>query len=676
MNYRLAFVFLCFSVFSYAQENTDVASSENKLNLVRELSDSIAIEYAPSISADGKTIIFESNKNGPYKLFESVKDSNGRWTTPEPIEAINSFGDSSDLIGGPSLSFDGNTLFFFASIGRNSSSDIYYSTRSLEGWSSPINLGAPVNSKGYEAFPSISADGKTLYYVKQNEEGPSDKELRKMDIFCTSIYKSSKSPEGIWSKPIKLPAPINQDCEKAPKIMADGKTLIFSSNRPGGRGDYDMYQSKQNLLGEWLNAVPLNYVNSDKSDQLPSISASGDLMYFVYNNQDISTVVIPQELRQFMNNVIVGKITDRDSGEPISASVVITNSFTSEEIMVLNNNPATGAYSVVLPVGGSYNIQMLSEGFSSYTSAFDLRSVSEYRETNLDISLFKSIKLQVAVSDNELLEPIKSDIQILDAKGTEVYTGITDRVTGLSVIDLPLGKSYTVKISEDHYSPREFTIDVSGLVMYREFERDLDLTPEKVQVEINVNDLVTNGKVKSKIRLINRDRNEVIEVEGNQMVSLRAGDRYEVEVTSDQGYAFTSTTLDLEKGKVDEINLKLQKLEKDALLTLRDILFESNSSQLSDISFTELRRVIQLMKENPNLKVEVAAHTDDIGSDPYNKALSEKRAESVVQFMIDNQISEDRLVAKGYGESSPKVPNESDESRSVNRRVELKILGV
>ncbi|MDH5380154.1 MAG: OmpA family protein, partial [Cyclobacteriaceae bacterium] len=142
------------------------------------------------------------------------------------------------------------------------------------------------------------------------------------------------------------------------------------------------------------------------------------------------------------------------------------------------------------------------------------------------------------------------------------------------------------------------------------------------------------------------------------------------------GYAFTSTTLDLEKGKVDEINLKLQKLEKDALLTLRDILFESNSSQLSDISFTELRRVIQLMKENPNLKVEVAAHTDDIGSDPYNKALSEKRAESVVQFMIDNQISEDRLVAKGYGESSPKVPNESDESRSVNRRVELKILGV
>ncbi len=161
------------------------------------------------------------------------------------------------------------------------------------------------------------------------------------------------------------------------------------------------------------------------------------------------------------------------------------------------------------------------------------------------------------------------------------------------------------------------------------------------------------------------------------MVALRSGDRYEVEVTSDQGYAFNSTSIDLSSGKVSApVEVKLLKLEANAALTLKDINFESNSDQLSDVSFTELSRVVQLMKENPTLKVEVAAHTDDVGSDVYNTILSDKRAKSVADYLAQNKIPANRFVAKSYGEVQFKFKNDSEENRAKNRRVELRILSI
>lgn len=681
MKHSLAFVLLILIniLVVEAQELTadSVAYYAQTKKIVASLNDSTAVEYAPSISADGKTLIFETNINGPYKLYESKKDDTGTWGSPLPIDKINNYGDSTDFIGGPSLSFDGNTLYFFGSFDREGSENIYYSRRNIDGWSEPIDIGLPINSPEYEGFPSISADGKTLYFVRRNPDGPSDKELQKLDMFCESIYRSYKDSNGLWTTPIKLPAPINKDCERSPKIMADGKTLIFSSNRPGGQGDFDMYQAKLNVLGEWGLPVPLDYVNTPKSDQLPSISASGDLMYFIYDNKDIYTVEIPPSLQQFKNNVITGKVTDRDTKQGISANIIVSNVFTSETIMELQNDPRTGNYSVVLPVGGSYNVQINKEGYSSFTQGFDLRNVNEYKESIKDIALFKTINLDLYISDSELFEPISTKIQVLkDGVEASELTVDTNPLSGLGRLELPIGFIYTIKISSANYMSHSYTFDASGLVIYRDFEKDIELVPEKIEVEIKVSDLVNNSKVKSKIRLVNKDRNEIIEVNGNEMVSLRAGDRYEIEATSDQGYAFNSSVIDLNSGVISEVNLKLLKLEQNALLTLKNILFESNSSQLSEISFTELARVIKLMKENPTLKVEIAAHTDDVGSANYNRVLSDKRAESVVQFLVENSISPDRFVAKGYGEETPKVPNDTDENRAENRRVELKILGV
>ena len=105
--------------------------------IVNGLSKDGIIEYEPSISADGKTMIFPASDGGSsFKLYES-RQKNGSWSNPVALDRINSFGDSTDLIAGPSISFDGNILYFSASIGMGSSSDIYISKKTVEGWSTP-----------------------------------------------------------------------------------------------------------------------------------------------------------------------------------------------------------------------------------------------------------------------------------------------------------------------------------------------------------------------------------------------------------------------------------------------------------------------------------------------------------------------------------------------------------
>jgi outer membrane protein OmpA-like peptidoglycan-associated protein/Tol biopolymer transport system component len=681
MNQNLAFILILLTWAQQAicQVNPAVDDSlsyyVSTQKIVPGISREGVTEYAPSISADGKTMIFEASQGTSYKLYESNLE-NGNWSAPHSLDNINSFGDSTGLIGGPSISFDGNTLYFFGSFKGSQREDIYVSYKNQEGWSVPENIGAPINSAGYEAFPSISVDGSTLYFIRENLEGPQDKELKKLNQACYSIYRSFKDADGNWGMPQKLPSPINQECEKAPKIMADGKTLIFSSNRMGGKGSYDMYQSKKNVLGEWSLPRPLDYVNTAKSDQLPCISAEGDLMYYVFDNQDIYTVEIPPSLRQFMNNVIQGKITDQDTGAGIAASIIVTDALTSETVMNLSNNPATGDYSVVLPVGRNFNIEVRKEGFSNFTMSYDLRKVHKYQETKRDIALFQTVNLSLNINDVELFEAIGADVKVRVKGQSSYFKELKNNPkTGLAVISLPIGQQYEISVDAENFKGAFFTFGLADLVMYRGFEKEVELIPEKEEVMINVSDLVNNMKVKSKIILRNKNRDEYIEVTGNEMVSLRKGDRYEIEATSDQGYAFNSTSLEVGSGK-NEISMKLLKLEKDARLALKDITFESNSANLTDVSFVELSRVIELMKENPNLKVEIDAHTDDVGSDRYNLILSDKRAGSVMSYLVGNNIPVERFLSKGFGEKQPKVPNDSEENRASNRRVELRILSI
>ena len=110
-------------------------------------------------------------------------------------------------------------------------------------------------------------------------------------------------------------------------------------------------------------------------------------------------------------------------------------------------------------------------------------------------------------------------------------------------------------------------------------------------------------------------------------------------------------------------------------IALRNVFFEIGKSIVKEDSFAELDRLVDLMNKLPNLSVELSGHTDNTGSEVLNIRLSQKRAEAVVDYLIEKGISEDKLTAKGYGSTAPIDSNESLEGRKNNRRTEFKIIG-
>ncbi len=109
-------------------------------------------------------------------------------------------------------------------------------------------------------------------------------------------------------------------------------------------------------------------------------------------------------------------------------------------------------------------------------------------------------------------------------------------------------------------------------------------------------------------------------------------------------------------------------------IILKNVFFETGSADLRDVSFTELDKLYQLLVETPALRIQVNGHTDDVGEDGSNQSLSENRAKSVYQYLINKGIDASRILFKGYGESQPISDNESDSGRAQNRRTEFVIL--
>jgi peptidoglycan-associated lipoprotein len=147
-----------------------------------------------------------------------------------------------------------------------------------------------------------------------------------------------------------------------------------------------------------------------------------------------------------------------------------------------------------------------------------------------------------------------------------------------------------------------------------------------------------------------------------------------------QGYLNQTVKVDLpEIGKMQQTIL-LMKMEMNKTFVLDNIYYDLNSWKILPSSEIELNKLVQIMKENPTLKIELGSHTDSRGSDQYNLTLSQKRSESAVAYIIINGISKDRIIAKGYGET--KLLNRckngatcTDEEHRVNRRTEFKIIG-
>ncbi len=164
-------------------------------------------------------------------------------------------------------------------------------------------------------------------------------------------------------------------------------------------------------------------------------------------------------------------------------------------------------------------------------------------------------------------------------------------------------------------------------------------------------------------------------VNGTYFIVLTEGSEYALYVNK-RGYLFKSLAFNYGKNNTLEpitIDVYLEPIKAGVVTTLNNIFFDTDQYELQQKSGTELERVVQFLKENPEVRIEIAGHTDDVGNPAYNLQLSQKRAQAVYEYLRNAGISPNRLQAKGYGQTQPIVPNNSEANRQQNRRIEFKI---
>jgi outer membrane protein OmpA-like peptidoglycan-associated protein len=215
------------------------------------------------------------------------------------------------------------------------------------------------------------------------------------------------------------------------------------------------------------------------------------------------------------------------------------------------------------------------------------------------------------------------------------------------------------------------------------FELRPDVRPAKtLYVRGKVYDIKTGRGIPSGVELLdNSSRKAVTNVQtdetGHYFITLPIGKDYTFTVNR-KGYLFYSDMFPLSKNAPDSTydkDIPLQPIELNASLVLKNIFFESKSAQLQSISLIEIDKLLQLLTDNPTLRVQLNGHTDNVGKPADNLKLSADRAKSVVDYLISKGIDTKRLLFKGYGETKPIADNKTEAGRAINRRTEFIVIG-
>jgi outer membrane protein OmpA-like peptidoglycan-associated protein/tetratricopeptide (TPR) repeat protein len=494
-------------------------------------------EYFPTITVDGQTILFTrlvtdervQNPNKKQEDFFVSKLSkitnlseNRVWEKAFPMPAaINTVQNE----GAPTISADGRSLIFVAcamndagEYGENrqgkGSCDLFITKRLGNRWSDPENLPGYVNSNKWESQPSLSADGKTLYFIRglKNKKQQND-----ADIFVSTLLD-----DGRWGPPTRLPNTINTDeTEESVLIHPDGKTLYFSSRGHKGLGGLDIFMSRMDENGNWGTPLNLGYpINTRFDENSLMVDATGDLAFFASNR--------------------------------------------------------TGGF-------GDLDIY--------------------YFELPEQFKPVKTLYFDGFVYDKTTKNPIPGKFSLIDLKtGKEVVRAEADRVSGIFTVSLPTNCDYALNVSYPGYTFYSANFNMKLPVNQEVVHMDIPLIP--------INSIET--------------------------------------------------------------------------VTLNNVFFALNQAVLQEESFVELAKLSLFLKANTALTIEIGGHTDTRGDEKENMKLSEARAKAVVDYLITQGIEVKRLQYKGYGETQPKISDdainllktdkEKEKAHQQNRRTEYKIL--
>ena len=327
-----------------------------------------ALEYFPSLTIDGKKMIFTRRVNNDEDFYESNL-VNGKWSKAVAVSGkINTNFNE----GAQNISQDGQWLIF---TGCNypegqGSCDLYIAYKTKNGnWTEPENLGAIVNTDYWESSPSLSSDKKDLYFSSSQAGGYGGK-----DIWVTHRLGSGK-----WSRAVNLGPVVNTSGDEGcPFIHADNQTLYFNSNGHPGYGITDLYLSRKNADSSWSTPENLGYpINTIDDEGSLIVASDGKTSYYASEGGDsrggldLYTFQLRDDIKAARTLWVKGKVYDKKTNLGLPSSVELTD-VNSRKIITKLQTDEDGNYLITLPEGKDYAFNVNRKGYLFYSDNFSL----------------------------------------------------------------------------------------------------------------------------------------------------------------------------------------------------------------------------------------------------------------------------------------------------------------
>lgn len=588
-------------------------------------------------SADQSSIIYSSNQmqekplkdskaENPLGLFFSEKQNN-HWKNGTQFQ----YNNIKVSFAQPCLSADGNHLYFVSNAPEGfGGTDIYVCDKSATGWSEPRNLGKEINTAGNEMFPFIHSNGK-LYFSStgHNSKGGLD------------IFYSKQTIDG-WLEPKAMSEPVNSDLDDF-AYSSDQKDQkgFFSSNRMGTDDIFEFNYPwpefekcdslKQNnhcfvffQEDKPNDSIPVNYewVLGDGSKE------QGLEVEHCYKKAGVYHVelnVIDQESKKVFYNEASYDVEVVDAIQPFitAPDTIMINSAIAFNA-IESNLPDFGAHSYYWDFGdGLRDTGTVMKHVYASAGLFPvyLGAVSESKQKACAVKyIYVSPNTEGSAKENAERIRLASEKK---KEGDLVYS------VEVKLSKEPLGKNNEVfdKLKSQYVLTEKY---VESANLYTYSVGDAKSLKEVYPIYKDVQDKgYTDAIVKS-------DENNVISL--------------------DQALELESSVL------------------KKKIIRLVSTQFASGSADLEADGFYEITKLMRLMQKNPDIKVHISAHTDNDGTEDDNVALSLKRANTIVNYLVSKGIAADRVRAEGFGESQPIASNNTPEGKKKNRRVEISII--
>ncbi|HAL83800.1 MAG TPA: hypothetical protein DCO83_17460 [Mucilaginibacter sp.] len=364
-------------------------------------------EYNPVATADEKTLIFTRQINHNEDFYKSIK-VDGKWQTATYLSDQINTPEYNE--GSESISQDGKVLFFSGcnrpdGLGR---CDIYISLKKGDDWGKPFDLPPPINTPGWESQPSISADGRTLYFVSNRKGGYGGYD----------IWKSTLTDKG-WGEPENLGPNINTAFdEQSPFIHPDDSTLYFCSNGWPGLGGQDLFVSRLGKDGKWQKPENLGYpINSSGDERGLSLTASGDYAFFSSNNlggyggYDIYTFELPPNLRPHVVTYVKGNVKDVKTLLPLESAIEIIDLQKNIPVYEDYSDPDQGNFLATITSGKNYGLNISKNGYLFYSENFSLAGHEAKNPFNISV-LLEPIEIgNTVILNNIFFDTNKFDLQ-------------------------------------------------------------------------------------------------------------------------------------------------------------------------------------------------------------------------------------------------------------------------